>query len=184
MQGRCRSRLKGCALSGSSSSTSSCALLMSLASRKQLTFNPRYTDCWLRVGRSSIHRLGVFAAEDIAKGRRVIEYAGERITHREAVKRFEKIWKSRKQDKRVCLFHLNKRWVIDGAVGGSGAQFINHGCNPNLRARQIRGHMFYFSRRRIRKGDELTVNYRFSIKAVRVACRCGSPSCRGTINGG
>jgi SET domain-containing protein len=126
--------------------------------------------------------LGVFAAEDIPKDRRVIEYSGERITQREAVKRFEKIWQSRRRDKRICLFYLNARRVIDGAVGGSGAQFINHGCDPNLRTRRIRGHIFYFSRKRIRKGEELTVDYRFPKNAARVACRCGSPSCRGTIN--
>jgi SET domain-containing protein len=155
---------------------------MSLASPKHPAFNPRYTRWCLRVERSQIHGLGVFAAEQIPKGRRVIEYAGERITQREAVKRFEKIWRSRKADKRICLFYLDKRWVIDGAVDGSGAQFINHRCDPNLRARRIRGHIFYFSRKRIRKGEELTVDYRFSKKATRVVCRCGSAICRGTIN--
>jgi SET domain-containing protein len=95
---------RGWALSGNSRLTCSCAHAMSLTSRKQRTFNPRYKDWWLRVGRSSIHRLGVFAAEDIAKGRRVIEYTGERITHREAVKRFEKIWQPRKRDESMAIF--------------------------------------------------------------------------------
>jgi SET domain-containing protein len=72
--------------------------------------------------------------------------------------------------------------MLDGAVGGSGAELINHCCEPNLRTRRILGHIFYFSRRRIRRGDELTLDYRFSKKAPQVVCRCGSPSCRGTIN--
>jgi uncharacterized protein len=154
---------------------------MTLASAKRLQLNPRYTNWRLRVGRSPIHRLGVFAAEDIPSGRKVIEYAGERITYREANKRFVKIWRSSKS-KPLCLFHLNRRWVIDGAVGGSGAELINHACEPNLRTRRIRGHILYFSCRRIRRGEELAVDYRFSKKAVRVPCRCGSPRCRGTIN--
>ena len=144
--------------------------------------DPRFTSWRLRVGRSSIHRMGVFAAEDIATGQRVIEYTGERITHREARKRFVKFWRSRKRGKGIYLFYLNKRWVIDGAVGGSGAGYINHACDPNLLARRIRGHIFYFSRRPIRNGEELTVDYRFAKKAARVACHCGSPTCRGTIN--
>ena len=144
--------------------------------------DPRFT-CWrLRVGRSRIHRLGVFAAENIPNRRKVVEYTGERISLSEAAKRFEKLWRSRKRNKRFYWFSLNARWVIDGAVGGSGAGFINHGCDPNLGTRRIRGHIFYFSRRPIRKGEELTVDYSFSKEAVRVPCRCGAPACRGTIN--
>jgi uncharacterized protein len=147
-----------------------------------MMLDPRFTGWRLRVGRSSIHRMGVFAAEDIASRRKVIEYTGERITQREARKRFVRFWRSRKRGKGIYLFYLDKRWVIDGAVDGSGAGYINHACDPNLRARQIRGHIFYFSRRRIQKGEELTVDYRFAKKAARIVCHCGAPACRGTIN--
>jgi SET domain-containing protein len=147
-----------------------------------LNVKPQVTIWQLRVRRSPIQGLGVFAAEDIPKRRKVIEYTGERITRREAVKRFAKIWQSRKRNKRLCLFRLNKRWVLDGAVGGSGAEFINHSCAPNLASRRVRGHIFFFSRRPVRKGEELTVDYCLPKAAVRVACRCGSPACRGTIN--
>jgi SET domain-containing protein len=149
---------------------------------RNMMLDPRFTYERLRVGRSAIHGLGVFAAEDIASERKVIEYTGERIAQREARKRFVKFWRSRKRNKGIYLFYLNKRWVIDGAVGGSGAGYINHACDPNLRARRIRGHIFYFSRKPIRKGEELTVDYRFAKNAARVVCRCGSPACRGTIN--
>jgi uncharacterized protein len=143
--------------------------------------DPRF-QCWrLRVGRSPIQGLGVFAAETIKSGRKVIEYTGERISNREATRRFRRMMRSRKP-KRFCLFHLKPGWVIDGAVGGSGAELINHSCDPNLRTRRIRGHILYFSRRRIRKGEELTVDYKFSKRTVRVPCSCGSPNCRGTIN--
>jgi uncharacterized protein len=134
------------------------------------------------VRRSPIHRLGVFAAENIPSGRKVIEYTGERITQRETVKRFEKIWKSRRRNKELYLFHLNARWVIDGSVGGSGAELINHACEPNLKARRLGGRIFYFSRRPVRKGEELTLDYRYSKESPPVACRCGSRACRGTIN--
>ena len=136
----------------------------------------------LRVARSPIHRLGVFAAEDIPGHRKVVEYTGERITIREAARRFEKIWKSRKRNKRFYLFTLSKRWSIDGSVGGSGAELVNHACNPNLRARRVRGRIFYFTSGPIRKGEELTLDYRYSKKSPRVVCRCGSPACRGVIN--
>lgn len=150
-------------------------------SRKRPTLDPRF-HCWrLRVGRSPIQGLGVFAAETIAGSRKVIEYTGERISNREATERFRQMMRSRKP-KRFCFFHLRRGWMIDGAVGGSGAELINHSCEPNLRTRRIRGHILYFSLRRIRKGEELTVDYKFSRKSIRVLCSCGSPRCRGTIN--
>jgi len=136
----------------------------------------------LDVHPSPIQGLGVFALEDIPPDRKVIEYTGERISDREAVARFEKIWRSSGDEKKICLFRLSKRYILDGAVGGSGAELINHGCDPNLTKRLIRGHIFYYSRRSIRPNEELTVDYGFEQDAVPVACRCGSPACRGTIN--
>ncbi len=154
---------------------------MPTSSRKCPILDPRF-HCWrLRVSRSPIQGLGVFAAEAIAAGRKVIEYSGERISNREANERFRRLMRSRKP-KKFCLFFLKRGWMIDGAVGGSGAELVNHSCDPNLRTRRIRGHILYFSRRRIRKGEELTVDYKFSKRALRVPCSCGSPICRGTIN--
>jgi SET domain-containing protein len=145
------------------------------------TVRPRDSVFLLRISRSRIDRFGVFADEDIPPRRKVIEYTGERITIREADRRFRKILHSRKP-KRFYLFGLEGRWVIDGSVSGSGAELINHGCDPNLVQRRVRGHILYFSRRRIRRGEELTVDYHFPQETVIVLCRCGSPKCRGTIN--
>jgi uncharacterized protein len=136
----------------------------------------------LLVQPSPIQGLGVFALENIPPNRKVIEYTGERISEREAVARFEKIWRSGGEEKKICLFRLSERYMLDGAVGGSGAELINHGCDPNLTKRLIRGHIFYYSRRSIRPNEELTVDYEFEQDAVPVVCRCGSPACRGTIN--
>lgn len=141
-----------------------------------------FTNGRIRVQHSPIHGFGVFAIENIPANSRVIEYTGERITEHEAVERFEKIWRTSGSDKKICLFRLNKRYILDGSVGGSGAELINHGCDPNLNKRLVRGHIFYCSRRPIRNGEELTVDYEFPKDAVTIVCRCGSPSCRGTIN--
>jgi uncharacterized protein len=155
---------------------------MTPASPKYARFNSRFTHFQFRIGRSPIHRFGVFAKQDIPSRRKVIEYTGQRITQREALQRFEQIWRSRKLPKRIYLFRVSRSCVLDGAVGGSGAELINHSCEPNLRSRRIRGHILYFSRRKIVSGEELTVDYRFPKESQRVACRCGSHVCRGTIN--
>jgi len=129
----------------------------------------------MRLARSRIHRWGVFATEFIPARRKVIEYTGEKINRRET---------KRRADERefTYLFTLNPYWTIDGAVGGSGAEYINHSCDPNLVSRIVRGHILYLSLRDIKPGEELTIDYRFDKKVERVLCRCGTTKCRGTIN--
>src|SRR5205814_413089 len=128
----------------------------------------------LRIGDSKIHKRGVYAAEAIPAHRKVIEYTGERISRVQT--------KRRGQGPLTYLFTLDDYWTIDGAVGGSGAELINHSCEPNLFSRIVKGHILYMSKRAIRRGEELTIDYLFSTKIERVPCSCGSKNCRGTIN--
>ena len=46
----------------------------------------------------------------------------------------------------------------------------------------FKGHILYMSKRAIRRGEELTVDYRFGKDIGEVKCRCGAKSCRGVIN--
>jgi SET domain-containing protein len=46
----------------------------------------------------------------------------------------------------------------------------------------LRGHILYFSKRRIKKGEELTVDYKYADDITRMPCSCGAPTCRGTMN--
>src|SRR5258708_1336921 len=80
--------------------------------------DPRLACFALRVGRSGIHRLGVFVAQDIPANRKVIEYTGEKINRKET--------KLRLGRRLNYIFTLDNYWTIDGGVGGSGAEFINH----------------------------------------------------------
>lgn len=125
------------------------------------------------MGRSPIHRFGVFAEEEIPAGRRVIEYTGRRLS----VEQADRV----KSPKDGYLATLSSRWVADPSVGGSGAEIINHSCNPNLKWRRSRGRLFYFSRRKIHVGEELTGDYAYPLHLVRVPCRCGAPNCRKTL---
>ncbi len=136
--------------------------------------DPRYACFRLDVGRSAIHRWGLFAGEFIPKRRKIIEYTGEKISRRET--------KRRAEGPLNYLFTLNSYWCIDGSVGGSGAQYINHCCTPNCYAWIFKGHILYMSARDIVPGEELTIDYRFDKDVEKVPCACGSVSCRGTIN--
>jgi SET domain-containing protein len=136
--------------------------------------DPQHACFKLIVRRSAIHRWGLFAGEFIPKRRKIIEYTGERISRRET--------KRRAHGPLNYLFTLNSYWCIDGNVGGSGAQYINHCCDPNCYAWIHKEHILYMSLRDIHKGEELTIDYHFDKDVERVPCRCGSVACRGTIN--
>ncbi|MGA2146764.1 MAG: SET domain-containing protein-lysine N-methyltransferase [Bryobacteraceae bacterium] len=141
---------------------------------KSPAIDPRYTPYRLEIRTSRIHQRGVFTLERIPARHKVIEYTGERIGRKET--------KRRGTGSITYLFTLDDYWTLDGAVGGSGAEIINHSCNPNLYAWIFKGHILYMSKRAIEAGEELTVDYRFSEKIEKVRCRCGSLQCRGTIN--
>src|SRR5205085_12166869 len=110
----------------------------------------------------------------IGAQRKVIEYTGARISRRETMRRGD--------GDIIYLFTLDAYWTVDGAFGASGAEIISHRCRPILRSCVIRGHILYISKRAIRRGEELTVDYRFGKDVEAVPCHCGSRDCRGTIN--
>ena len=136
--------------------------------------DPKYACFKLRVAPSKIHRWGLYADELIPARRKIIEYTGERISRRETKKRAERPLN--------YIFTLDSYWAIDGSVGGSGAEYINHCCEPNTFASIRKGHILYMSARTIQPGEELTIDYHFAKDVERVPCSCGAPKCRGTIN--
>ena len=141
---------------------------------KSPAIDPRFACFRLAIRQSRIHRRGVYALEPIPPRRKVIEYTGERISRRET--------KRRGTGSLTYLFTLDDYWTLDGAFGGSGAEIINHSCDPNLYSCIFKGHILYMSKRAIRRGEELTVDYRFDNKIEDVPCRCGASNCRGVIN--
>ncbi len=144
--------------------------------RKAPSVDPKFACFKLEIRPSKIHRWGVYALEDIPVRRKVMEYRGERINRKETKRRSEE------QNHMIYLFTLDSYWTLDGSVGGSGAEYINHCCDPNIVTEIRKGHIIYMSRKPIRKGEELTVDYHFGKDIEEVKCRCGAAACRGTIN--
>jgi uncharacterized protein len=59
--------------------------------------------------------------------------------------------------------------------------FINHSCEPNV---GFAGNIVLVAMRDIAAGEELTTDYAmFDDYDGDMECRCGTPSCRGTIDG-
>jgi hypothetical protein len=62
-----------------------------------------------------------------------------------------------------------------------GMMHLNHSCEPNL---GLKGQVVYVALRDIAAGEELTFDYAMNDdEPWEMRCRCGSPSCRGTITG-
>ena len=104
----------------------------------------------------------------------MIEYTGQRISANE-------VWRRRFR-KYIYIYWLPDGTALDGAIGGSGAQSINHSCRPNLVARIASGRIFLSSLRKIEAGEELLFDYHLANNGIDIPCSCGAPECRGIMN--
>ena len=141
---------------------------------------PKY---WIVRG-SAIHNRGLFARCDIPNDTPIIEYVGEKITKKESTRRgLELEEQARKTGgAAVYIFTLNQKYDIDGGHAGNPARLINHSCEGNCEAYIIRGRIWIYSTREIKKGEELTYNYGFDLDTWKDhPCRCGQPNCVGYI---
>ena len=139
----------------------------------------------IQVRRSGIHGKGVFALRPLRKGEVVIEYTGEVISWREALRRHPH---DPKDPNHTFYFHIDDQHVIDAKVGGNAARWINHACSPNCEADEDDGRVFIKTLRNIAPGEELfydyglTIDERYTPKLKKqYACRCGTRACRGTL---
>jgi hypothetical protein len=139
----------------------------------------------IQVRRSGVHGKGVFALQPIAAGETVIEYTGERISWKEALRRHPH---DPAQPNHTFYFHIDDRHVIDANVGGNAARWINHACDTNCEADERDGRIFIQATRDIAPGEELFYDYglvideRYTPKLKKeYPCHCGSPNCRGTL---
>jgi SET domain-containing protein len=154
--------------------------LLSLAMPSPRSIAPPFT-----VRRSRIAGRGAFATRAIRRGERIIEYVGERISHAVADARYDDAVATRHH---TFLFSVSRRTVIDAAVGGNDARFINHSCEPNCEAVIHRGRVFVVAIKPVAAGEELFYDYAYERDGSetpederRYACHCGARRCRGTI---
>ena len=134
---------------------------------------------------SPIAGRGAFATRAIARGDRVIEYVGERISHAVADARYDD---AAMAEHHTFLFAVSNRTVIDAARGGNDARFINHSCASNCEAVIERSRVFINAIRDIAVGEELFYDYEYQRSGdetaedeARYRCACGAATCRGSI---
>ena len=139
----------------------------------------------IQVRRSGVHGKGVYALKDLAEGETLIEYGGEVISWKEALRRHPH---DPSNPNHTFYFHIDDKHVIDGKQGGNSSRWINHSCQPNCEADEDGGRVFIKALHNIAAGQELFYDYGLIIDAkytpellAEYPCWCGAKSCRGTL---
>lgn len=162
------------------SKTSQASKTITKTSTKPVASRPAFI-----VKNSVVHGRGVFATRAIPADTFLVEYEGERISEKTANKRHGA---DPENPYHTFFFSLESGKLIDGGVDGSDARWINHACEPNCEAREEEGRVFIYTLTDIKRGQEFNYDYGLVLeerqtKALKKAyeCRCGAPSCRGTM---
>jgi len=110
------------------------------------------------IRKSKYGGFGLFAAEAIEGGSRIVDYIGERLGPGECRRR------ARFYDSIGYhpLFDLSSVVAIDGLIGGNESRFVNHSARKaNVEPAVERGKIWFFANRDIESGEELLLDYGF-----------------------
>ena len=143
------------------------------------------TSQFFEVRHSPIQGFGGYATRAIEAGTRIIEYSGERLTPEAAEARYPDVAGERHH---TYLFAIDDEVVVDAAVNGNAARFLNHSCAPNCDAVIDDGRIWIDALHDIEVGEELVYDYAYLLPErhtpaakKRFPCWCGAITCRGTI---
>jgi hypothetical protein len=117
----------------------------------------------------------VFAVHGFDEGATITRFTGRRV----APTRLRRPLKG--ADDRFVQVDAHEYMGPSGRVD----DLINHSCDPNAGLRFAPDGVFLVAIRPIAPGEEVAWDYSTTIGASdwRMACRCGSPGCRGTVAG-
>ena len=133
-----------------------------------------------KIKKSNIDRngRGLYATKNIKAGTKIIEYVGNIITKKQTEDsgKFD-------NSKPIYLFNLNKRYDLDGLVSWNPARLINHSFTNNADYEGTGLKIWVVSNREIKKGEEITFDYRFGYDSdyKQFPCKCNSINCCGYI---
>ncbi|XP_065839248.1 histone-lysine N-methyltransferase trr-like [Oscarella lobularis] len=86
------------------------------------------------------------------------------------------------------LLYVSYRFGASDRYDGGLARYINHSCDPNCVAEVVQidkeKKIIIISKRFIKKGEELTYDYKFEFETEgsKISCNCGASCCRKWMN--
>ncbi len=126
----------------------------------------------LQLGQCSFGK-GVFAAEDIRSGEKIMEFGGSIISSAELPYPYEA--------EKDYFLQVGQ----DLYLGPSGTldDYVNHSCNPNSAIRINKNTVELIAISFIRFGDQITFNYATTMNSNwgEFECACGSNECLGMV---
>ena len=127
----------------------------------------------VEVRASRINGRGLFARARLPGRRKLGEISGELV-------RLPGAWKKVERSDKIYLIELNERQALECSSGNS-FRYLNHSCAANCYMRIIRNRVEIYTRRHIRAGTELTVNYGATPHKDGMRCACGAANCKGRL---
>jgi SET domain-containing protein len=125
---------------------------------------------------SAIHGRGLVAVAAIARGE-VVAVKGGHVVNTATLRRLPE----RLQNSEIQIAEDLHLAALSDEEYEPVMLFVNHSCDPNL---GVMGNVVLASMRSVSPGEELTVDYcLFDGSGPSMPCRCGAPSCRGSVSG-
>ena len=133
----------------------------------QLHLDPKLT-----INETGKYGKGVFAGEDITKGRRIHILGGEPLPLSDMLRRVLSGAESVDD-----ALQVGRRTYIDL---DKTSRLFNHSCDPNAGIKKVSE---LFALRNIMKGEEITFDYSVTVSPTEweMRCQCGSRKCRGIL---
>ena len=127
----------------------------------------------IEVRRSAINGRGVFALARLPARRKLGEISGREV-------RLPGAWREAEKSGKIYLIEIDPRTALDCSAGND-FRFLNHSCAANCYMRVAHRRVEIYTRRALKPGDELTVDYGITPHQGGMRCVCGAPGCKGLL---
>ncbi len=132
-----------------------------------------------QVKKTKVKGRGVFAKKVIKSKTIIGEYTGKKVE----IEKYD----LEKDKNGLYLMFLDDKYAIYPDLSKIDIHLINHSCEPNCWIFNHNGHIYFFTLRDIKVGEELTISYLLPPKddtcnPCTHNCYCGSKDCTGTMH--
>lgn len=81
----------------------------------------------------------------------------------------------------IAIVEFGDGRALDAGKFPTPLKYINHSCDPNTYMRVAYSRVEFYTKKPIKKGEELTANYGPTHHDGKLPCRCGAKNCKGFL---